>query len=97
MKRHKHSDLIVAWANGAKIEVYDDITHKWYDVDEMFMWNEKYEYRVKNECFVRYCQVKIWNDGCAYVGPAGPEQDALDNVKLTFDHQCNLINVEIIK
>ena len=29
MTRHKHADLIIAWANGAEIEVYDELDKTW--------------------------------------------------------------------
>lgn len=45
--KHKHYDLILAWAGGAKIqyatELYPD---KWEDI-ETPRWNEKVDYRIK--------------------------------------------------
>jgi hypothetical protein len=92
--KHKHYDLIMAWANGAKIEA--KIGGEWYDL-KYPVWKEETNFRIKDECYIRYCQVKMWKDGNAYVGPAGPVEEDVDNVKLTFDHNCKLIKLEIIR
>lgn len=42
--KHKHYDLIVAWANGAQIESYDE--GHWYDCKTP-AWEEHVIYRVK--------------------------------------------------
>lgn len=44
MKEHKHSDLIVAWARGADIQVR--VNFEWYD-DPKPCWNNDVEYRIK--------------------------------------------------
>jgi|SRR5690606_2039480 len=44
-KRHKHADLIIAWANGEKIQYYFPRGNCWLDCDPT--WNEDVEYRVK--------------------------------------------------
>ncbi len=53
-KRHVHADLIIAWANGAKIEhlyegkVYPKCTGKWFDCPNPD-WSENAKYRIKPE------------------------------------------------
>lgn len=42
--KHKHYDLIVAWANGAQIESWDE--GHWYDCKTP-AWEEHVTYRVK--------------------------------------------------
>lgn len=43
---HVHKDLIIAWANGAKIEVYSDICEKWIEIDSP-KWDTGNQYRIK--------------------------------------------------
>lgn len=42
--KHKHHDLIIAWANGAQIE--QRFSKKWITANKP-QWYEEYEYRVK--------------------------------------------------
>ena len=56
-KRHKHADLIIAWAEGAEIE-YRSLTGKWKFVREP-TWSEDYEYRVKPKTVKRYVRVGV--------------------------------------
>ena len=43
---HPHRDLIIAWANGAKIEHRYNGTYKWFDVNTP-CWASDFEYRLK--------------------------------------------------
>ena len=48
--RHKHADLIHAWAEGSQIQgrIIDDA--KWVDLDATRLtWSENIEYRIKPE------------------------------------------------
>ena len=45
--KHKHSELIKKWADGAKIQVKYSENHDWEDVDPS--WSEQFEYRIKPE------------------------------------------------
>jgi hypothetical protein len=44
--KHKHYDLIITWANGAKIEYFHTVCQQWFE-DTHPLWNENLEYRVK--------------------------------------------------
>jgi hypothetical protein len=44
--RHKHADLIIAWANGAEIQDYDVIDEVWGD-NARPAWIETCKYRIK--------------------------------------------------
>ena len=46
MARHKHADLIKAWADGAKIEYWSDCEECWIYVFSP-LWGEDEEYRIK--------------------------------------------------
>ena len=45
-KRHKHADVIHAWAEGADIEVFNPNTCEWVHTDA-HDFNRNYEYRIK--------------------------------------------------
>jgi len=48
--KHKHADLIIAWANGAEIEYFNGINHEWRTfVKDHNVWYEDWEYRIKPE------------------------------------------------
>ena len=59
-KRHKHYDVIVAWAEGKEIQCWSKVSKEWFD-DEQPFWFKDYEYRIKpepkpdvvEECFAR--------------------------------------------
>ena len=44
--KHKHYNLIVAWANGAKIEVKHPSNGSWWDAAPP-AWDLDYKYRIK--------------------------------------------------
>ena len=46
--KHKHYDMIVAWASGAIIEVFDPHIEEWEIVKEPG-WYENVQYRIKPE------------------------------------------------
>jgi hypothetical protein len=46
VSRHKHADLIIAWANGANIQLFSR-EGKWVDIDPA--WSLNTTYRVKPE------------------------------------------------
>jgi hypothetical protein len=52
--KHKHSELIKAWADGAEIEYKSKVDGVWCPI-EQDNWDEDYEYRVKpKQPFVRW-------------------------------------------
>ena len=48
MARHKHADLIIAWANGAEIEYFDAPCYEWRTASEPW-WHLENKYRIKPE------------------------------------------------
>jgi hypothetical protein len=46
--KHKHSELIKAWADGAEIEVKHPSNSSWWDAKPP-EWDLDYEYRIKPE------------------------------------------------
>lgn len=46
MKKHKHCELIKAWADGAEVEYYCTSVQEWYFI-ETPLWCESTSYRIK--------------------------------------------------
>jgi hypothetical protein len=49
--KHVHADMIKAWADGAKIQVYIPRSDTWIDANPS--WDPKFQYRVKPEPVVK--------------------------------------------
>ncbi len=90
--KHKHAELIKAWADGAEIEFLSNIGLGWCECAENFCWYEGYEYRVKPKPdVVGYL--------CAVMPPNFTQGVRLhnDNLKLTFSGETGeLIKAEMI-
>lgn len=78
--RHKHADLIIAWANGAQIQMrhasYAD--YNWEDC--IPGWSEQVEYRIKPE--PKPDVVQHWT---AVNNKTGWSDSPQHNLRLTFD------------
>ena len=47
-QRHKHADVIIAWAEGKDVQVWDEDNNCWLDVKSSSpSFNECWEYRIK--------------------------------------------------
>ena len=47
-QRHKHADVIIAWAEGKDVQVWDDGAKRWHDIVGKFpLFNEDREHRIK--------------------------------------------------
>lgn len=106
MKLHKHYEEIIAWANGAEIQV-QTYEGRWTDT-KYPSWNAE-AYRIKPEPkpdVVAYGKA-VWDD--AKLGPAAAERvknswtwfsagrSGQDNIKCTFDGETGkLKKVEIV-
>lgn len=46
--RHKHADVIIAWAEGKDVQVWDKLNCRWADVDnDAVYFMAEYKYRIK--------------------------------------------------
>lgn len=91
--KHKHAELIKAWADGAEIQ-YRLVDGDWMPIGRFTTWNDVYEYRINPEpkpdvvdfvCLVR-------NGGMTFFG----EYD--NNLILTFDGETGeLKSAEVLK
>ena len=82
----KHSELIKAWADGADIEWYDQVTKKWESISGPPWWEDA-KYRIKT---TRELVCHINSDGEIISVGTG-------NLSLTFNILGELISAEVIK
>lgn len=80
MARHKHADVIHAWAEGEKIQYRLDDDDVWHDVKDP-AWSERNQYRVKPKTVKREGWVNIYpsNAYTAYIGYAFKTQEEADS------------------
>ena len=57
-QQHKHADVIIAWAKGKEVQVWDELTKRWCDIvmDIPFFMGDKY--RVKPTA--KKCRVALF-------------------------------------
>ena len=93
--KHKHADLIHAWADGAQIE-YKNALNIWMEVDRPD-WSSWVEYRIKPEPKPDYVQYVFFHFNWGVnILKEQPFSEA--NLKLTFDGEsCKLKSAEVIK
>ena len=91
--KHKHADLIKAWADGAKIQVYLPNEDIWIDCPHDPTWNVGRMYRIKPE--PKPDQVRfyyLWHEGAYW------SDEISGNIKATFDGETGkLKSAEVIK
>jgi len=92
--RHKHADLICAWANGAQIQTYILFTEEWIDTLAP-VWVEGSRYRVKPEPkpdLIKKCDI----DSRLAIWDCDPRGNP--NLKLTFDGETGELKAaEVLK
>ena len=93
--KHKHYDLIMAWANGAKIQFLEDF--EWRNVQRP-SWSDGIEYRIEPEPdVIFYSKVTKNDDFTPFVYASSVHKCPLaykPNVKFTFDSDGNFKDVE---
>lgn len=97
--KHKHYDMIVAWAEGKTIQYKNfqskDFVGTWRDIPHP-SWDSRNEYRIKPEPrpdFSTYLTVSY-----NHTGNQTPIRYASDNVKFTYDGDTwQLKSAEVIK
>ena len=58
-QRHKHADVIIAWAEGKDVQVWDFTQNRWGDVTtESPTWCEDWKYRIKPP--IKKCRVALF-------------------------------------
>ena len=93
--RHKHADEIIAWANGAEIQIYVSKRGDWMWVDTCEpMWLESAKYRINPEPKpdVVVCYGAIASENGLFEGWKNP------NLKLTFNGETGELKAaEVLK
>jgi hypothetical protein len=89
MMAHVHKDLIIAWANGASIQMFSTHLSKWIDIPAPF-WNEAAKYRIKpipkpDPVFYVTMGWKSGFSGSSVLSYSTDGGRAYRNLKLTFD------------
>jgi hypothetical protein len=61
--KHKHSEIIKAWADGIKCE-FEGYEHQWYLITDLSMFDIYNNVRIKPEP----AKVLSWGEGCWVIG-----------------------------
>lgn len=69
--KHIHADLIIAWANGAEVQYFNEDFDEWLDTDYP-MWSERNRYRVKPEPLMVQLGDKLVHKNSILTVNAGP-------------------------
>ena len=89
--KHKHAELIKAWADGAQIQIRDDLDDIWLDTNSP-SWVAEYQYRIKQEPkpdMVRYFVLDQQSGDLL--------QNPYHNVRAIFDGETgNLKSAEVL-
>jgi hypothetical protein len=81
--KHKHAELIKAWADGAQIQGKSEYV-EWHDLRHP-SWNKSWQYRIKPEPtpdLYKYVDVRAVRDGICQWTTCLPEEA---NLRLIFD------------
>jgi len=91
--RHKHADLIIEWANGAKIQ--NKSCDQWFDTLKPH-WSVDREYRIKPE--PKPDLVEYYSIDKHYIFLPGWEPSQFNNLKVTFDGETGELKAaEVLK
>lgn len=71
MTRRKHADLIIAWANGSQIQVFDIFNKTWEDCDFAPAWTETSSYRIKPKEEYYFFPIFSHKEGMEFVSKTG--------------------------
>lgn len=82
--RHKHADLIIAWANGAEIECRNNISGNWLLIPSP-NWHLSSQYRIKPEVKPDVEKLLVMKSHWALGIRLEEDPDIKADLKLTFD------------
>ena len=93
--RHKHADEIIAWANGAEIQIYVSERGEWVDICNP-IWLGSSKFRIKPE--PKPDVVEYYFIGKHHVFRAIGEEGGHAHLKLTFDAETGELKAaEVLK
>ncbi len=105
--KHKHCDLIKAWADGAKVQIrsknfYSTNNYEWAAWRDLPCptWNagDGYEYRIKpKEDIIQYARIADWTEARPFVEIEAIDSNKTptDNVELIFDGDTGKLKAAI--
>lgn len=73
--RHKHADVIHAWAEGEEIEYWSDSLEKWYPYVGDVIFRDHFQYRIKPKRVKKEGWVNVYNAGYGNLYPTKEEAD----------------------
>jgi hypothetical protein len=92
--RHKHADLIHAWAEGAEIEIYDTFVNRWNECSyPSFCHDLEYRIKPKPDVVKHYYKYDDYFQLCYK-----PDCTDTHDLRCTFDGETGeLKSAEVIK
>ena len=76
-QRHKHADVIIAWAEGKDVQVWDKLLSAWGDVTTKSpTWREDWEYRIKPPAKKYRVALFEGDTGARYTSTVDTSEDA---------------------
>jgi len=100
--KHKHYDLIVAWAAGSKIQYLNETDRNWLEASSSHFWQPERTYRIKPESkpdVILYGMIQQSTKYYAAIDPvcATITQQDTDTCKFIFDGETGKLKaVEVI-
>lgn len=97
--KHKHADLIKAWADGAQIEVKHPSNGSWWDANPP-CWDTNYKYRIKPEPkpdIVVYTKIIADIESDEFLTcDLELDQSKGDNLRLTFNGETGKLKEAVV-
>lgn len=82
-QRHKHADVIIAWAEGKDVQVRDEGTKRWYDDGGKFpLFDEDREYRIKPPA--KKYRVALFKDGAESYTLTADNQETSNGYEVAY-------------
>jgi hypothetical protein len=99
--QHKHAEVAHAYIDGKECEYWSHWDKRWQPISAISYFNNlEIKVRIKpvpKPNVVAFAKVYSYENFIAYIGLAHPEQDDMDNLKLTWDGETgNLKLAEVI-
>jgi len=99
--KHKHSEVIKAFIEGIDCQCWLEKTQQWLLItalSEFDYWDKVRIKPVPKPDVVAFAKIYSYENFIAYIGLAHPEQDDMDNLKITWDGETGkLKSTEVIK
>ena len=99
--KHKHAEVIKAWADGAIVEEYRPNLNQWVEPQPYPIWNARFSYRIKPEPVeqykpnIRICQLENQLQACRKLIDEKDEKIVELATKLAYaNRRCEHLNVK---